>query len=181
MTEEIFDVVDEFDRVLRQAPRSIVHSQKWLHRAVHIFVLNSRGELLLQLRTSTKDEYPRCYTSSASGHLHAGEDYLPAAHRELAEELGLICELEFLKKFPAGAETSFEHTELYRTTTDAPPVFDPAEIESGEFVAPTRLAQWINDRPDEFTPCFRTLFWWYWETIVGNARKVDHRLSAELS
>src|SRR5215472_10054324 len=94
VSEEIFDVVDEHDRVVAQAPRSVVHAQKLLHRAVHIFVLNSRGELLLQKRSATKDEYPLCYTSSASGHLSAGETYETAAPRELAEELGLAGELQ---------------------------------------------------------------------------------------
>ncbi len=79
MTEEIFDVVDENDEVVGQLPRSEVHARGLLHRAVSIFVFNSSGQLLLQLRTPTKDEYPNCYTSSASGHLSAGEDYDDAA------------------------------------------------------------------------------------------------------
>ena len=81
MPEEIFDVVDECDRVVGQAPRSVVHARKLLHRAVHIFVFNSRRELLLQKRSALKDEYPLCYTSSASGHLSAGESYETAAPR----------------------------------------------------------------------------------------------------
>src|SRR5690349_12357388 len=121
MSEEIFDVVDEHDRVVGQAPRSVVHAQKLLHRAVHVFVLNSRSELLLQKRSALKDEYPLCYTSSASGHLSAGESYEAAAPRELKEELGLAGELEWLAKFPAGPQTAQEHTVLYRTTSDVPP------------------------------------------------------------
>ena len=75
MTEEMFDVVDEQDRVIGQAPRSEVHAKKLLHRAVHIFVFNSEGKLLIHRRSATKDEYPLCYTSSASGHVSAGETY----------------------------------------------------------------------------------------------------------
>jgi len=56
--EELFDVVDEQDRVLEQLPRSIVHARKLLHRAANVFVFNSRGALLLQFRAATKDEYP---------------------------------------------------------------------------------------------------------------------------
>ncbi len=83
--EEIFDVCDEHDRVIGTAPRSRVHAERLLHRAVHIFVLNSRGEILLQRRSATKDEAPLKLTSSASGHLSAGEDYEESAIRELAE------------------------------------------------------------------------------------------------
>ena len=113
MTEEIFDVVDQDDRVLFQSPRSVVHANHWLHRAVHIFVFNSKGELLIHRRSATKDEAPLKCTSSASGHLSAGEDYATAAVRELEEELGLRANVEFLGIFPAnGVETPFNETRL---------------------------------------------------------------------
>lgn len=162
MIEELFDVVDQQDRVLHQAPRSVVHAQHWLHRAAHIFVFNSRGELLIHRRSATKDECPLMYTSSASGHLAAGEDYEPAAVRELQEELGLQSPIEFLTVIPAnGAETSYEHSGLFRTVTDDKPCFDPGEIESGEFLPLDEIARRVSASPEVFTPCFRTLFAWY--------------------
>ena len=162
MSEEMFDVVDQEDRVLFQCPRSVVHANHWLHRAVHIFVFNSRGELLIHRRSATKDEAPLKCTSSASGHLSAGEDYATAAKRELEEELGLTVDVEFLGIFPAaGAATSFEHSGFYRTTTDATPVFDPDEILSGEFRPIVEIQALIAQNPDDFTACFRSLFRWY--------------------
>ena len=164
MSEEMFDVVDQQDRVLYQSPRSVVHANRWVHRAVHIFVFNSRGELLIHRRSAIKDEAPLKYTSSASGHLSAGEDYAIAAIRELKEELGLTATVEFLGIFPAnGAETSFEHSGLYRTTTDETPKFDPEEILSGEFRPLEEIEAMILRDPDDFTHCFRSLFRWYRE------------------
>jgi len=168
MSEELFDVVDDQDRVLRQAPRSQVHAEHWLHRASHIFVFNSRGELLIHRRSASKDECPLKYTSSASGHVSAGEDYGIAAVRELQEELGLQSPLEFLAIIPAqGAETSYEHSGLYRTMTDDPPCFDPGEILSGEFLTLTEISNRLALAPQDFTPCFRVLFAWYVERFGG--------------
>jgi 16S rRNA (adenine1518-N6/adenine1519-N6)-dimethyltransferase len=161
MPEERFDVVDEDDRVLGQASRSEVHARRWLHRAVHLFVFNSRGELLIHQRTATKDECPLMFTSSASGHLHAGEGYDDAARRELDEELALNTRLEFLTKVPAGPETSYEHSALYRTVTDATPTFHPDEILCGAYFSPSSLTAWVRERPSDFTPCFRSLWEWY--------------------
>lgn len=161
MPEEVFDVVDAEDRVIGQAQRSKVHSERWLHRAVHIFVFNSRGELLIHQRTATKDECPLKYTSSASGHLHAGEDYETAAYRELEEELSLRSPLAFLVKLPAGPETSYEHSALYQTITDEPPVFLPEEILSGQYYPLAAISEWVDSQPDDFTPCFRSLWAWY--------------------
>lgn len=170
MSEEMFDVVDQDDLVLFQAPRSVVHANHWLHRAVHIFVFNSRGELLIHRRSATKDEAPLKCTSSASGHLSAGEDYASAATRELEEELGLKADVEFLGRFPAaGAATSFEHSGLYKATTDAAPVFDPDEILSGEFRSISEIKSLVARNPDDFTACFRALFQWYLDRFDGGA------------
>ncbi len=89
MSEEIFDVVNERDEVVGQAPRSEVHAKKLLHRAVHVLVFNSRGQLFLQKRSMTKDTAKGKWDSSASGHLDSGEDYNVCAVREAWEEIGL--------------------------------------------------------------------------------------------
>jgi len=49
--DEIFDVVDENDQVIRQEKRSVVHAEKLIHRAVHVLVFNKRKEVLLQKRS----------------------------------------------------------------------------------------------------------------------------------
>ena len=167
--QELFDICDPYDRVMGQATRGEVHARKLLHRAVHIWVFNSRGELLLHRRSAKKDESPLCYTSSASGHLSAGEDYALAATRELQEELGLVGELEFLTKLPAGLETAFEHTVLYRTVSDAHPTPDLDEIESVEYIAPEELTRRLNAAPEQFSPPFRVLWMWYVSTPDGCA------------
>ena len=161
MTEEIFDVVDDADRVIGQAPRSVVHAQNLLHRAVSIFVLKPDGRLLLQLRSDSKDQYPGCYTSSASGHVDSGEDYETAAVRELGEELSLNQPIEYLAKFPAGPETAFEFSALYLLVTDVEPVLDPDEIAGAEFLSVDRIASMIDESPEKFTPPFRVMFDWF--------------------
>lgn len=166
-SEELFDVVDEQDQVLEQLPRSVVHARKLLHRAANVFVFNSKGELLLQFRSATKDEYPHCYTSSASGHLSAGEDYLESAQREMQEEIGIDTRLERLEKFPGTPDNAYEHTVLFRTVSDGPFTFDPVEIERGEFFELTRIDQMLAEDENQFTPPFRQLFRWYRQNCSG--------------
>jgi isopentenyl-diphosphate delta-isomerase type 1 len=155
---ELFDVVDADDHVVGRATRGEVHARGLLHRAVHVFLFNSRGELLLQRRSEWKDEYPLCWTSSASGHLDAGEDYAAAALRELREELGIAAELEFLTKLPAGPETANEHTALFRADSDERPVFPPEEIESVEFFRMEKISRMIAADRASFSPPFLELF-----------------------
>jgi isopentenyl-diphosphate Delta-isomerase len=158
MPEELFDIVDAEDCVVAQAPRSEVHARRLLHRAVHVFVFDPQGRLLLQRRSAAKDEFPLCYTSSASGHVSAGDGYDDTAPRELQEELGLSTPLERLAKFAAAPETAFEHTVLYRTSTEAPPHPDPGEIDSVEWLTLDAIDERLASRPEEFSPPFRVLF-----------------------
>lgn len=160
-TEELFDVVDEHDHVIEQLPRSVVHARKLLHRAANVFVFNSAGALLLQFRSATKDEYPHCYTSSASGHLSAGEDYLESAEREMLEEIGIQTPLEWLEKFPGTPHNAYEHTVLFRTFSDGPFTFDPQEIERGGFFELAVIDQMLLENEEQFTPPFRQLYRWY--------------------
>jgi isopentenyldiphosphate isomerase len=144
-------------------PRSQAHAEKLLHRAVHIFVFKTTGEMLIHLRSPDKDEQPNTWTSSASGHLSAGEDYTETAHRELQEEVGLAGDLEFLHKFAACAETSFEFTGLYRLITDDEPTLDPVEITRGEYVTLDELQKRIKANREMFSSAFLVLFEWYCE------------------
>lgn len=157
MQDEIFDVCDENDNVIRQASRSQVHAEGLLHRAVHIWVFRSDGRLLVHKRSTTKDEYPSRFTSSASGHVDAGEDYETAAHRELREELSLAGELSFQTKLPAGKETANEHTVLYFLKSDEIPQPDPAEIAAIDYLTAPELHRLLDQTPDCLTPPFRAL------------------------
>jgi hypothetical protein len=86
VSHELLDVVDENDNVITVKTRGEIHAQGLMHRAVHILVFNSDGELFLQKRSLSKDEQPGKWDSSAAGHLDSGEDYHDCARREIAEE-----------------------------------------------------------------------------------------------
>ncbi|QDT36830.1 NUDIX hydrolase [Stratiformator vulcanicus] len=163
MAEELFDVVDEHDHVQAQLPRSEVHRRNLLHRAVSIFVFNTRGELLLQMRSASKDQFPNCWTSSASGHVTAGDDYDETAHRELEEELGLTCDITRVAKFDASPDSAYEFTVLYKAVTDDAPVPDPEEISDVKFASLDDWKEQAAAQPELFTPPFRLLLDWYME------------------
>ena len=73
--DELLMVVDENDQPLEPMDRATIHRNNLLHRAVHILLVNHRGELLLQKRSYRKDRFPRRWDSSAAGHVDADESY----------------------------------------------------------------------------------------------------------
>jgi 16S rRNA (adenine1518-N6/adenine1519-N6)-dimethyltransferase len=151
---EIFDVVDAEDRVTGQMSRHEVHRQKLMHRAVHIFVFNSRGELFLQRRSRWKDAHPLCWDSSAAGHVNAGQTYEETAPREVEEELGVSTPVEEIGALPPSDMTGQEHVRLYRGSHEGPFKLHPAEIDGGGFFTPEQIDRWTKARPQDFATGF---------------------------
>src|SRR5260221_2953747 len=152
MSEEIFDVVNEHDEVIGQQSRSEVHRIGLLHRAVHVLVFNSRGEVFLQKRSMKKDRQPGLWDSSAAGHLDRGEDYEACAVRELREEIGLTLPqpLRRLFKIDACEETDQEFVWVYRCESEGPFDLNAQEIESGDWFAPETVTRSMSERPQDF-------------------------------
>lgn len=154
--DEIFDVVDEQDNVLKQASRKEVHEQKLIHRAVHVLVFSKKThDCLLQKRSAYKDKHPGVWDSSAAGHLDAGETYEEAAIRELREELGIEdAKLIHVCNLPPSEATGWEHVGLYAALHDGKVHFPAAEIEGVILFSPTLIDKWLQRRPEDFASSF---------------------------
>ncbi len=152
MNEELFDVVNDFDEIIGRRPRSEVHRLGLKHRAVHVLIFNSRGELFLQKRSMKKDSFPGVWDSSASGHLEIGEDYDACAMREVHEELGyaLPGAPARLFKIEACPETGQEFVLIYRCEAEGPFTLHPDEIETGGWFSPEQVNRWMNEQPNDF-------------------------------
>lgn len=159
--DEVFDVVDAEDRVVRQATRGEIHRRGWMHRAVHVLVFDEAGRVFLQLRSRHKDTSPGKWDSSCSGHVDAGEGYDAAARRELGEELGIggaTGELVLLLTLTPRAETGWEFVRVYRLEYSGPFRLNSAEIEDGRWITPAMLIVEMREVPDQHTSASR-LIW----------------------
>lgn len=153
---EIFDVVDENDLVTGTATRGEVHANKLVHRAVHVFVFNKRGDLLLQKRSLLKDLCPNLWDSSVSGHLDSGEFYDAAAVRELEEEMGITAPEapQEIARITPCPETGWEHVRLYRVRHEGSIRYPSSEVEAAAWFPLTEVEAWISAKPDDFAPGF---------------------------
>ncbi len=161
--DEYFDVVDENDIVTGRASRSECHNKGLVHRGSSVFIFNSEGELLLQMRSLSKDKCPGMFTASASEHLKLGEDYESGAERAIMEEIGIETELKQIGGVVRSYsdKTDKEHSALFIGHHDGPFTPDPIEVDSVEF----RTVGWVkrNISSGIFTPCFIACFKAYME------------------
>ena len=156
MAEELFDVVDVNDEVIRVAGRREVHDNKLFHRSAHVLVYDEAGRLLVQRRGFNKECSPGLWDTSAGGHVSSGEDYKTAAERELTEELGLKSRrpIEYLLKMPADRNTGQEFVGVFSAVTDEVPVLQVSEVAAARWLEIGELKAWIKRDRSQFTTVF---------------------------
>jgi isopentenyl-diphosphate delta-isomerase len=164
MTDELLDVVDEHDQLIRREMRSVVHTQGLQHRGVHVFLFDPGGKLLVQQRSHLKDTSPLELDCSVSEHLRAGERYHQGAVRGLAEELGLAnIRLRPLVKFSMNyGPNDNEICQLYEGRV-APSLvrIDPLEVEAILYSNLDELEAHLRSENAKSSRWFIQLLAWY--------------------
>ena len=113
MEKEYFDILDDNGNLTgRTKLRNEVHRDGDWHKAVHIWIINNNGDILLQRRCATKDSNPNMLDISCAGHLTAGDNSLDGAIRELKEELNLDVNKEDLMYIKT-IKRSVKYTETF--------------------------------------------------------------------
>jgi isopentenyldiphosphate isomerase len=128
--------------------RGEVHRDGDWHRSVHVWLVDERGDLLVQQRSIHKDTFPGRWDVSAAGHVSAGATALETACDEVREELGLELSSEMLSagwcatlpscatgETSAGAFVCREYQDLYVVRAAAPLALDSLALGSGEVAA----------------------------------------------
>lgn len=100
---EYLDILDKNGKKTgERKPRKEVHSKGYWHKGVHIWISNSKKELLVQRRSANKDVYPNKLYISVAGHPVSGEEEIDSIKREFEEEIGIELDtnkLEYLFTF----------------------------------------------------------------------------------
>ena len=161
MQTEWLPIVDETDQVIGQKTRQQIHQLQLRHRAVHILVFNSQGQIFLQKRSMQKDLNKGLWDTSAAGHVDPGETYLQTARRELQEELGIDAELQFLFKLDASEQTGMEFIEVYRCVHEGPFDLNPQEIDDGVWMTPDALQEQLTHETLPVTETFKLIWQQY--------------------
>lgn len=149
-------LVDEKDRPLGTAEKLAAHADGKLHRAFSVFVLNERGETLLQRRAATKYHSPLLWSNSCCSHPRPGESTWDAAHRRLEEELGFDCPLEpagaFLYRADVGGGlVEHEYDHLFIGSWNGTPTPAPEEVDDWRWISLPALRREVARSPERFT------------------------------
>ena len=163
MNEEHVILVDENDRAIGLMPKLEAHEKAVLHRAFSVFILNAKGELLLQQRAAHKYHSPLLWTNTCCSHQRQGEQSIEAGMRRLREEMGFEVPLKelfsFIYKAPFDnglTEHEFDHVLI--GYSDELPVINPEEVADYQYRSLEYIQQDIADRPERYTVWFKIIF-----------------------
>lgn len=156
-------IVDKEDSVLGSEERDVVREKGLIHRIVRIFVVNDKGEILLHRRNNRLKDNPGKWDQSAGGHVDGGEDYLSAAKRETAEELGIkidnfICLGKFYIERPIPGGTVRRFQTVFKCKWNDDVEFDESEISEVHWFTVKEIDDWLAKSPEDFTKNFMPAF-----------------------
>lgn len=156
-------IVNDQDEVIGALPKQEARRRGEFHRLSHIAICNSKGEMLLQYRSATKQDSPDKWTFAVGGHVDDGESYEQAALREAREELGFtgleLTELfNFYTERQAGDSAIRRFNQLYYAVTDQVPTPDPEEVADARWHTLSQIDKMIDLSPKLFTETFVVQF-----------------------
>lgn len=154
MQEKVI-LVNSNDEPIGLEEKLKAHQDGKLHRAFSIFVINSKGELLLQQRAKTKYHSSGLWANTCCSHPRPNENLGDAVHRRLKEEMGFDCELKEAFSFIYRAKLDkglieHEYDHIFTGRFDGVPKPNKDEVDSWKWIAIKDLLADMKKNPSNY-------------------------------
>ena len=158
--DDLVLLVDADDREIGTAGKLDAHRRGLRHRAISALVRNGAGEFLLQRRNPAKYHSGGLWANACCSHPLPRESAADAAHRRLAEEMGVTCALAPLFTFAYRADVpggliEDEIVHVFGGHHDGPVRPDPVEVSEWKWITYGAMEADMRARPEAYTVWFR--------------------------
>ena len=167
--DELIVEVDKDNKEIGTMIKRDAHSTtERFHRAAHIMIFNSKGQVILQQRSLNHTRFAG-FWDMIGGHQSAGLTIDQTAKQELMEELGVNIELKSLKVFLHKQKDQLEYCHVYYGLSDGPYGFDRNEVAAISAFDCEKLLNGYYDSDYEFVPPFAKQYTedlrFFWEKL----------------
>lgn len=156
---ELVVLVDKDNNPIGTADKDTVHTKDTpLHRAFSLFLLNSKNQVLLTKRASSKKTFPGVWTNTVCGHLAPEESVVGAAIRRLKDELGITVEhIEEVApyRYRFADQNGIVENEICPICIcqhDGDPIPNPLEVEEWRWMDWNIFLREANNNPMAYSP-----------------------------
>lgn len=168
--EEQVILVDREDNPIGLMSKMEAHEKGVLHRAFSVFILNNKGEIMLQQRALHKYHSPGLWTNTCCSHQRDGETNRAAGKRRLQEEMGFVTELKELTSFIYKAPfdnglTEHELDHIMIGVFNDAPIINPDEVADWKWMPLEAVREDIIQHPENYTVWFIIIFERFYEQI----------------
>jgi isopentenyl-diphosphate Delta-isomerase len=182
MADELIDICDENNNLTGiKKMKSEAHKKGLWHRSVHVWIYNSKGEIILQLRAKEKPLFPDIWDISVAGHVGAGEEPIISALRELEEEIGLKVKKEDLDFFKFRKvrgiyknlkNNEFAYIYFFKYDGDIKKLkLQDEELQEIKFFSGDKIKEELKIKPEKFMPLND-----YWDEVMDEVKKRTNSL-----
>ena len=176
MADEFIDICDASNNLTGiQKMKSEAHRDGLWHRNSHIWIYNSKGEILLQLRAKEKLLFPDVWDISVAGHVGFGEGPVVSGLREMTEEVGLKIKQEDLHFFEIRKtqtvykdikNNEFYYVYLFKFDGDIGSLkLQNEEVQEVRFFSAEEIEEGLKINPEKFAPHGD-----YWFKIINEVK-----------
>lgn len=159
---EQLDVLTEYgDYTGKTATRDECHAKGLWHRACSAFIIDTEGNVLLQLRSKDKKTDPLKWDAPVAGHIDAGEWGRETIARETKEELGVEISDDDIKYYcgttserimPGMVEHHFNEYYIITKNIDLNSLtLQPEEVADAKYFSAAEVIEMIDSGSDQLS------------------------------
>ena len=163
-------LVDSDDNIIGTMEKMKAHETGELHRAFSVYLVNNKGDFLLQRRAANKYHSAGLWTNTCCSHPRPDETTMAAAIRRLDEEMGIVTSLTHMYHFTykvvfANGLTEHELDHVYLGTFNDKPSPNSVEVMDWKYMSTDEIIKDVKEHPELYTEWFKLSY----EIVIVNA------------
>jgi isopentenyl-diphosphate delta-isomerase len=155
-------LVDRNDRKMGLAEKMEAHRKGMLHRAISVYIFNSKGQIMMQQRAKGKYHSGLLWSNTCCTNCYKGETAVGSAHRALRNEMGFDCKLQeafsTIYRTKVGTDmTENEFLHVFFGTYNKNPRINKDEAKAWKWMGFKELISDVKRNPQNYTSWLKVL------------------------